>query len=104
MPESPSYLVSKGKEEAAVSALKWLRGDQYDEKAELEELKNEDATLKAEKLTFVQAFSRKAAIRGLVISLGLMFFQQMSGINAVIFYTVAIFEVSFFEMSFKSFR
>ena len=35
-----------------------------------------------------------AYVRPLFISLGLMFFQQMSGINAVIFYTVSIFEKS----------
>ena len=94
MPESPAYLVSKDRNDDAVKALKWLRGQQYDEKAEIEEMKKEDAQMKAEKLTFTQAFSRAAAIRGLVISLGLMFFQQMSGINAVIFYTVSIFNVS----------
>jgi facilitated trehalose transporter len=36
----------------------------------------------------------KAYLKPLLTSLGLMFFQQFSGINAVIFYTVSIFEMS----------
>ena len=32
-------------------------------------------------------------VKPLFILIGLMFFQQMSGINAVIFYTVTIFKV-----------
>jgi hypothetical protein len=48
----------------------------------------------AQKLTFRQAFSTTEAKKGLMIALGLMFFQQLSGINVVIFYTTQIFEVS----------
>jgi len=42
--------------------------------------------------TMRELFKRKN-ILPLLISLGLMLFQQMSGINAVIFYTVQIFQV-----------
>ncbi|XP_055617149.1 facilitated trehalose transporter Tret1 isoform X2 [Toxorhynchites rutilus septentrionalis] len=92
MPESPHYYVEKGRYDEASKSLKWLRGSRYDERAEIEQLKEEEARMRAEKITFVQGFRQKATIRALIISLGMMFFQQLSGINAVIFYTVAIFD------------
>lgn len=47
--------------------------------------------MREEKITFVQSFQQRATVRALIIALGLMFFQQVSGINAVIFYTTTIF-------------
>jgi predicted MFS family arabinose efflux permease len=82
----------KEKSHEATKALKWLRGSEYDPAEEIAELQNEIEERKASTVTFAEAMSRKATIRGLTISLGLMFFQQVSGINAVIFYTNAIFE------------
>jgi SP family facilitated glucose transporter-like MFS transporter 8 len=81
----------KEKSQQATKSLKWLRGDQYDPTEEIAELQNDIEDRKAQTLTFTQAMSRKTTIRGLIISLGLMFFQQVSGINAVIFYTNDIF-------------
>ncbi|XP_058063784.1 facilitated trehalose transporter Tret1 isoform X2 [Anopheles bellator] len=92
MPESPYYYIEKGQYSEASKSLKWLRGSHYDENAEMEDMKEEDSKLKAEAITMLDAFRQKATIRALVISLGLMFFQQLSGINAVIFYNAAIFK------------
>ncbi|XP_055525635.1 facilitated trehalose transporter Tret1 isoform X2 [Wyeomyia smithii] len=92
MPESPYYFVEKARYDDASKSLKWLRGSRYDERAEIEELKAEEAKMQAEKITFTQGFRQKTTIRALIIALGLMFFQQMSGINAVIFYTNSIFD------------
>lgn len=39
-------------------------------------------------------FSNRVTFRGLVATLGLMVFQQLSGINAVIFYSVSIFKLA----------
>lgn len=75
----------------ASKELKWLRGQEYDPTDEIAEVQNDIDERKAQTLTFTQAMSRKTTIRGLIISLGLMFFQQVSGINAVIFYTNDIF-------------
>ncbi|XP_061508112.1 facilitated trehalose transporter Tret1-2 homolog isoform X1 [Anopheles gambiae] len=91
MPESPYYFVEKGRYSEAASSLKWLRGAQYDENAEIEDLKQADEKVKAEAIPMLVAFRQKATVRALAISLGLMFFQQLSGINAVIFYNSAIF-------------
>lgn len=91
MPETPLYLVSKGRDDAAAKSFKWLRGSDYDYSAELTELQTEHREKEAAKVSIVSALMRKSSVKALGISLGLMFFQQMSGINAVIFYTGDIF-------------
>jgi hypothetical protein len=39
MPESPVYLVSRGKDEAAHKALKWLRSADHDVDKEVEQVR-----------------------------------------------------------------
>lgn len=92
MPETPMYLVSKGRDDQAVKSFMWLRGRDYDYSAELSELQADHREKEAAKVSVVSALMRKASVKALGISLGLMFFQQMSGINAVIFYTGDIFK------------
>lgn len=92
MPETPMYLVSKGRDDEAAKSFKWLRGSEYDYSAELAELQVEHREKQAAKVSIMSALMRKASIKALGISMGLMFFQQMSGINAVIFYSGAIFK------------
>jgi Na+/melibiose symporter-like transporter len=75
----------------ASSALKWFRGSQYDPAEEIAELQNDYEEQKQNNLSIREALGRKSSVRGLVICLGLMFFQQVSGINAVIFFTTDIF-------------
>ncbi|XP_031635409.1 facilitated trehalose transporter Tret1-like [Contarinia nasturtii] len=91
IPESPAYLVSKAKTSAAISSLKWLRGDAYDYTRELDELQAQNESEKRNKVSFVAALSRRSTLKAIFISWGLMFFQQASGINAIIFYTTEIF-------------
>lgn len=91
MPETPLYLVSKGKTESAIKSIQWLRGTEFDHASELQKLQEEHEKSKERPVSIYSALTRKATIRGLWISLGLMFFQQLSGINAVIFYTSNIF-------------
>ncbi|XP_001664195.2 facilitated trehalose transporter Tret1-2 homolog [Aedes aegypti] len=91
MPESPHHFIGKGRDVDASKSLRWLRGISYDSRAEIEALKAENARIREENITFVQSFKQRATIRALAISLGLMFFQQLSGLYAVIFYTPTIF-------------
>lgn len=91
-PETPVYLLSKGLRREAEASLKRLRGSSYDVSHELSELQKEIDRTTANKATFSDLFTRKAAFRALVICLGLMFFQQLSGVNAVIFYANSIFK------------
>lgn len=78
----------------AVTGLKWLRGPSYDPTEEIAELQNDNEEQKANNLSAVEALTRQTSIRGLIICFGLMFFQQVSGVNAVIFYTTDIFKAA----------
>lgn len=94
MPETPYFLITRGKTEEAAKALKWLRGSQYDCTHELAELQADHEASKGQKTSFWDALSRASTIKAIIIGFGLMLFQQASGINAVIFFTGAIFEAA----------
>ncbi|XP_032589789.1 facilitated trehalose transporter Tret1 isoform X2 [Drosophila grimshawi] len=93
IPETPRWYVSRGREERARKALVWLRGVEADVEPELKGLMRSqaDADRQATHNTMLELLKR-SNLKPLSISLGLMFFQQLSGINAVIFYTVQIFK------------
>lgn len=94
IPETPRWYMSKGKPKEARKALQWLRGSKADvshEMAEVERAATEAEKNASDSSRFGELFSR-ANLRPLGITIGLMFFQQMSGINAVIFYATSIFE------------
>ncbi|KAL0872217.1 hypothetical protein ABMA27_004615 [Loxostege sticticalis] len=91
MPESPNFLVVKGKNDEAREALVRLRGNAYDVDGELDGLKQKAEEAKNNPVSFVSAITKKNALRAIMICYALMVFQQLSGINAVIFNTSAIF-------------
>lgn len=93
-PETPVYLLRKGRRTDAQRALRLLRGSGYDVHSELNELQRELDKKSQTKVSFAKVLCKKATIKSLIISLGLMVFQQMSGINAVIFYAVDIFKAA----------
>ncbi|XP_073969045.1 facilitated trehalose transporter Tret1-like isoform X2 [Rhodnius prolixus] len=92
MPETPYYLLMKNDVQKARQSLQKLRGKKYNIDGEIEQFQATIERVAAEKLSFRQAFTTVAAKRGLAVGLGIMFFQQLSGINAVIFYTSQIFQ------------
>ncbi|CAG9829175.1 unnamed protein product [Diabrotica balteata] len=92
-PETPIYLMKKNRPEEAKKALQRLRGSSYDCDAELKEIQLSFEQGTSEK-SFMTVLKTKAAIKASLITFGLMFFQQMSGVNAVIFYTADIFSAS----------
>lgn len=101
IPETPRWYISKGKTKRARKSLQWLRGkgtDITDELSSVQKLHTESER-NVSQGAFMQLF-KKNHLKPLFISLGLMFFQQFSGINAVIFYTVQIFRVSFCSLLF----
>lgn len=94
IPETPRWYIGKGREESAEKALQWLRGSGADIRAEMNEIKNSHLLSKKYPDTKLSDLFGKTYRKPILASLGLMFFQQFSGINAVIFYTVNIFELS----------
>jgi SP family facilitated glucose transporter-like MFS transporter 1 len=90
-PESPKHnLINKGKVEQAEKDLKKLR-DQTDVSAELDAIKDEASSARSQpKVTFGDMF--RGALRWpLFIAVMMMFSQQLSGINAAMFYSTKIF-------------
>lgn len=91
IPETPTWYLTNGKQKQAQAALQWLRGEGTDVSKELSEMEKEANNQDSETIGFFDMF-RKCYLWPLSIALGLMFFQQFSGINAMIFYTVSIFK------------
>ncbi|XP_068227374.1 facilitated trehalose transporter Tret1-like [Palaemon carinicauda] len=91
--ESPNYLLSKGQEDKARESLQYFRGKTYDIEPEmkylsesLEEAKRNKVSLKDLKAPYI--------IKPLIITLLLMAFQQLSGVNAVVYNINIIFQDS----------
>lgn len=93
-PETPVYLLRNNKRSEAEKSLRTLRGSSYNINVELNELQNDINKSAQASSSVMELITRKATIKGLIVSLGLMLFQQLSGVNAVIFYSVAIFEAA----------
>lgn len=91
MPETPVYYLMKGNEEAARKSLIRLRGCQYDVESELQAQREALEEAKRSGVSFSVAIKSRATKKGFVIAYGLMLFQQMSGVNAIIFYSSDIF-------------
>ncbi|CRL04570.1 CLUMA_CG017639, isoform A, partial [Clunio marinus] len=89
-PESPTYLIMKGKQKEAMKALKSVRGEGFEVSSEISELQKEENIRKSKSIS--EAIKWKSSIKSMLLCFGLMFFQQLSGINVVIFYSSEIFQ------------
>ncbi|XP_049880705.1 facilitated trehalose transporter Tret1-like [Pectinophora gossypiella] len=92
MPETPQYLLGKNRRRDAEKSLRWLRGPDADLSSELEDMQKEVDNASRQSASIRTMLSNRATLMAFICSLGLMFFQQFSGINAVIFYTNNIFQ------------
>ena len=94
VPDSPVFLVRKGKMDAAKKSLTWLRGKKYsgveEEIAEIKKAENERNAPES-KVSLKEIFTQAVYLKPFGISLCLMAFQQLSGINFVVFYMNDIF-------------
>lgn len=95
IPESPYYLIGKKRRESAENSLMVLRKtDVYKVQEELEEIQRGVEKDRESSGTFVDIFRTKASRKALLISIVLVLFQQMSGINVLQFYAQTIFETA----------
>ncbi|VVC32843.1 Hypothetical protein CINCED_3A000285 [Cinara cedri] len=92
IPETPQWYISRNKSKKAKKALQWLRGKNADITQEFSEIEKANHVGKNEEMPGYLSLFSKMYSKPLLISMGLMLFQQLSGINAVIFYTVKIFK------------
>ncbi|XP_055378067.1 facilitated trehalose transporter Tret1-2 homolog [Condylostylus longicornis] len=91
LPETPTYLLKKGRRGDAALSLKWLWGHYCDSRSAIQAIQS-DLDSSAGEASLTDLFTNIASRKALIIGFALMFFQQFSGINAVIFYTVPIFK------------
>ena len=98
LPDSPRWLLSKGKDDAARLAL--------EKTSEPDEVQNEMSSIQN---VLLNESKNKSSIKellqpwlrpALIIGIGLMFFQQFTGINTVIYYAPTIFQIAGFEGAF----
>lgn len=82
-------MIITGEKKKATDALAWFRGSDESVTQEINEI--EKAHIEAERTGM--GICKKRNMKPTGICFGLMFFQQMSGINAVIYNTVEIFLV-----------
>lgn len=90
--ETPRWLMSHNKPDTAKKVLQFLRGPACNIDKELNGMT--EALRKQPQLTFsqtLQEFQHRAVYFPVLLALGLAFFQQLSGINAAIFYVAPIF-------------
>ena len=94
VPDSPVFLVQKGKMDEAKKSLTWLRGKNYsgvdEEIAEIKKAEKERNAPES-KVSLSEIFTQAVYLKPFGISLCLMAFQQLSGINQVVFYMNDIF-------------
>ncbi|GMI67284.1 ERD6-like 6 [Hibiscus trionum] len=92
IPESPRWLAKMGMMEEAEASLQVLRGFNTDISVEVNEIKRSvESSRKKATIQFAD-LRRRRYWYPLAIGIGLLVLQQLSGINAVLFYSSNIFE------------
>ncbi len=89
IPDTPRFYLLRNRQQDAANALKYLRGphaDVQDEVRDIQESMDSD-----EQVVWTELFTKPEMLQPLKVAMGLMFFQQFSGINVVMFYAGSIF-------------
>ncbi|OWM80848.1 sugar transporter ERD6-like 6 [Punica granatum] len=92
IPESPRWLAKMGMTEEFESSLQVLRGFDTDISLEVNEIKRAVASSSRRTTIRFVELKRRRYWFPLMVGIGLLILQQLSGINGVLFYSSAIFE------------
>lgn len=90
--ETAHFYVLKGKQEDARTTLMKLRSNADEIEAELKDMELKLHNQRQGSL--LEMLKKKYVLKAFVIAIGLLVFQQFSGINAILFYSQTIFEMS----------
>ncbi|XP_073170611.1 solute carrier family 2, facilitated glucose transporter member 8 isoform X3 [Lepidochelys kempii] len=96
MPETPRFLLNQKKHSEAMAALQFLRGSKVDHEWECRQI---ETSAEEQHGLRIAEFKNPAIYKPFLIGVALMFFQQVTGINAIMFYAETIFEEANFKDS-----
>ncbi|KAJ0171967.1 hypothetical protein K1T71_012730 [Dendrolimus kikuchii] len=101
IPETPSSLLLRGREQEAEESLQWLRGPEADIRQELATIRTNILASKQYNGgdTKLNILLSKRLTRPVLITCGLMFFQRFTGAHLFNFYAVKMFKKTFRTMN-----
>ncbi|XP_011264218.1 facilitated trehalose transporter Tret1-2 homolog [Camponotus floridanus] len=92
LPETPAWLISRGRTDEAKEALLWLRGPGFNVDKEYQELSDANAKRKEKKINLLRALHKPNVWKPFLILLVFFTLQQLSGIYVIVFYAVNVLE------------
>ena len=100
MPESPRWLIEKGREQEALAVLKTVRSEDraLAEFAQVEQI-TEEEKIGGDQLDFKDALANRWLRRIIFVGIGVSMTQQLTGINTVMYYGPRVLEQSGFTES-----
>lgn len=94
MPETPAYLVGANDILAAEENLRKLRGSTYDVSQELKEIQKEIEESQQKRASIKDVVTSKGNLKAVISVVVVLAYQQLTGINALVFYTEPIFKAA----------